>query len=96
MIEVRQTTEYAKWFKKLRNHRAKSRINVRIRRIFLGNLGDIKSVGGSVSELRIPYGPGYRLYITKQGETVIILLCGGDKSTQRRDIELAHKLAKEL
>lgn len=95
MIEVRQTTIFAKWLSELRDDDARARILVRIRRLELGNPGDVKSVGDGVSELRIAYGPGYRMYFIRQGNTVVVLLCGGDKSSQRRDIALAKKMAKE-
>ena len=96
MIEIRQTEIYAHWFKSLRDRQAKARINIRIRRLSLGNPGDVKSVGGGVSELRINYGPGYRIYFTRQGEQLIILLAGGDKQTQSHDIVIARDLAKKL
>ncbi len=96
MIEIRQTSEYTKFLEKLRDRTAKARINVRIRRVSLGNFGDAESVGQGVRELRIPYGPGYRVYFTQQSDTVVLLLCGGDKGSQTRDINLAHRLAKEL
>jgi putative addiction module killer protein len=95
MIEVRQTTGYAKWFAKLADSNAKARIDVRIRRLSIGNFGDAKSVGEGVSELRIDYGPGYRIYFAKRGETLVVLLAGGDKRTQRSDIAVARKLAHE-
>ena len=94
--EIRQTAEFAKWFKKLRDKNAQARINVRIRRVELGNFGDTKSLGDNVSELRIPYGPGYRLYYTIKDEVIVILLCGGDKSSQRSDISKAKQLVREL
>ena len=96
MIEVQQTEIFAKWLAKLRDREAKSRILVRIRRITLGAMGDIKAVGQGVSELRVDYGPGYRIYVAIQNEKMIILLCGGDKSRQQADIQTAWKLAKEL
>ena len=96
MLEIRQTEQYAKWFNGLRDRQAKARINVRIRRLSLGNPGDAKSVGQGVSELRIDYGPGYRVYFTQRGEWVVILLVGGDKSTQGRDINAAIELACNL
>lgn len=72
-----------------------ARINARLRRVSMGNLGDTKSVGDSVFEMRIPYGPGYRLYYIREGTSILVLLCGGDKSNQSRDIERAKLLAKE-
>jgi putative addiction module killer protein len=96
MVEIHQTADYAKWFDKLRDIKAKSRINVRIRRLSLGNFGDVKSVGRGISELRISYGPGYRVYFVRKESAVVILLCGGDKSTQSRDVERAQRLAEEL
>jgi putative addiction module killer protein len=96
MIEVRQTDEYAEWFKRLKDRQARAHINTRIRRLSLGNPGDVKSVGQGVSELRIDYGPGYRVYFVQRGETLVILLAGGDKRTQKRDIKIALDLAREL
>jgi len=96
MIEVRQTEVFAKWLAKLRDREAKARILVRIRRITLGNPGDIKPVGQGVSELRVDYGPGYRIYVAMRNDRLIILLCGGNKSRQQADIKTAWKLAKEL
>ena len=80
---------FRKWLRALRDVRARAKIRVRLNRVRLGNFGDAKSVGGGVSELRIPYGPGYRLYFARAGSTVVLLLCGGDKSSQKRDIETA-------
>ena len=96
MIEVRQTAVFASWLTELRDGNARARILVRIRRLELGNPGDVKAVGETVSELRIPCGPGYRVYFTRQGQEIVILLCGGDKSTQNRDIAMAKQMAKEL
>jgi putative addiction module killer protein len=95
-IEVRQTDTFATWFDDLRDREARARITVRIRRLSLGNPGDAKSVGGGVSEMRIDYGPGYRLYFTRRGNALVILLCGGDKKTQSRDITLAQELAQDV
>ena len=94
MIEIRQTATYAQWFADLRDRRARTRIDARIRRLSLGNLGDVKPVGEGVSELRINYGPGYRVYLVQRGQTLVILLAGGDKSTQDKDIALATTLAQ--
>ena len=94
MIEIRQTETYAAWFSTLRDRQAKARIDIRIRRLSLGNPGDVKAVGEGVSELRIDYGPGYRVYFVQRGHTVVILLAGGDKRTQDRDINTALELAR--
>ncbi len=88
--------EYTEWTQRLRDRRAKLAIERRIRRVELGNLGDAKSIGDGVSEMKIDLGPGYRLYFAKSGKTIIVLLCGGDKSTQRRDITKAKQIAKEI
>jgi putative addiction module killer protein len=96
MIEIRQTDEYESWFDGLRDREARFGIIARIRRLSLGNLGDVKPVGEGVSELRITYGPGYRIYIKQQGEMLVVLLAGGDKSSQKRDIERAKQLARDL
>jgi len=96
MIEVRQTDVYALWMARLRDRRARAKINIRIRRLSLGNPGDVKAVDGGLSELRIDYGPGYRVYFVHRGEKVVILLAGGDKRTQSRDIRTAQTLAREL
>ena len=92
MIAIRQTETYSEWFSALRDHQAKARINIRIRRLSMGNPGDVKPVGRGVSELRVDYGPGYRVYFKQRGETLIILLAGGDKRTQERDIKTALDL----
>ena len=96
MIEVRQTDAFAAWFEGLRDRQARARIVARIRRLSLGNPGDVKPVGSGVSEMRIDYGPGYRVYFTQRGEVVVILLCGGDKRTQDRDIAHAIAMVREL
>jgi putative addiction module killer protein len=96
MIEIRKTENFAKWLDRLNDIRARARILVRIERLAAGNPGDVKPVGEGVSELRIDYGPGYRVYYKKQGRTVIILLAGGDKRTQTKDIKTAMSLAKNL
>ena len=94
MIEVRQTTEFSIWLRRLRDVNAVARIVARIRRMEMGNPGDAKSVGSGVMEMRIPYGPGYRVYYLHRGTAIVILLCGGDKRTQRLDIERAQALAE--
>ena len=96
MFAVRQTVFFSDWLLNLRDVRAQARIAQRIQRLAHGNFGDTKSVGERVSELRITYGPGYRVYFTRRGEVVVVLLWGGDKSTQARDIEKAKALEKEL
>jgi putative addiction module killer protein len=96
VIEIRQTEVYAQWFSGLRDRMARARIDARIRRLSLGNLGDVKPVGEGVSELRIDYGPGYRVYFVQRGQTLVFLLAGGDKRTQERDIVTALDLAREL
>ncbi len=96
MIEIRETEIYSQWFKSLRDRQAKARIDIRIRRLSMGNPGDVKPVGQGVSELRIDYGPGYRVYLIQRGEILIILLAGGDKRTQERDIKTALELAQDL
>ena len=96
MLEVRQTETFGNWLRALKDANTVARIAARIRRLELGNLGDVKPVGGGVSELRIDYGPGYRIYFVQQGNTVVILLCGGDKRTQNKDIRIARQMAKEV
>ena len=96
MIEVRQTDEYSEWFANLRDKQARARINTRIRRLSLGNPGDVKPVGEGVSELRIDYGPGYRVYFFQRGREVVILLAGRDKRTQQKDIQAALELVRNL
>ena len=95
-MEIRQTEVYAEWFASLRDRRARARIQVRIRRLAIGNPGDVKPVGGGVSEMRVDYGPGYRIYFVQRRQTLVILLTGGDKNTQNRDIRKALDLAREL
>lgn len=95
MFEVRQTPEYEAWFSKLRDIDAKARIDVRIRRVSLGNLGDAKFFDG-IGELRVDYGPGYRVYFQRRGSLIVILLCGGDKSSQAKDIKSAKRIAAKL
>ena len=96
MIEIRKTEKYAQWLDGLRDINARARIQVRVERLATGNAGDVKSVGEGVSELRINYGPGYRVYFTKRGRELVILLAGGDKSTQASDIKTALRLAHNL
>ncbi|WP_045221345.1 type II toxin-antitoxin system RelE/ParE family toxin [Desulfonatronum thioautotrophicum] len=96
MYSVHQTDDYAIWFASLRDRAAKSRINVRIRSAALGNLGDVKPVGEGVSEMRIDHGPGYRIYMVLRDRRVIVLLAGGSKKTQDRDIKRALELARRI
>ncbi len=96
IIEVRQTDVFAAWFAGLRDHEARARILARIRRLSLGNPGDARPVGGGVSEMRIDYGPGYRVYFVRRGPVLVVLLCGGDKRTQDRDIARAIALSGEI
>ena len=95
MIEVRQTEVFSNWLRKLSDQNARARIQIRIRRLSLGNFGDVKPVGEGVSELRIDYGQGYRVYLQRQGNLLVLLLAGGSKKTQQADIAKAKKLAKE-
>jgi putative addiction module killer protein len=95
MLEILKSTTFEAWFQGLRDNEAVARINARIRRLSLGNAGDARSFSG-ISEMRIDYGPGYRVYFVRRGKTVMVLLCGGDKRTQAADIKLAIKMAKEL
>jgi putative addiction module killer protein len=96
MLRIVQTAGFTTWLNGLNDVSATARIVVRIRRFELGNPGDVKSVGGGVSEMRIDYGAGYRMYFTRRGKTVVILLCGGDKRSQNRDIKAAQRMAKEV
>ena len=96
MYTVLRSKEFDKWLQKLRDSKGKARILARIKSAELGNLGDVKPVGGGVSEMRIHFGPGYRVYFTRRGKLLILLLMGGDKSSQKRDIQKAQALAKSL
>ena len=96
MVEVRKTETFAKWIDALKDIRARARILVRIERLAAGNPGDVKPVGGGVSELRIDYGSGYRVYYKKHGRQMLILLAGGDKRSQSKDIKTALRLAENL
>ena len=96
MLEVRQTSVYVEWFADIRDRTAKARIDIRIRRLSLGNPGDVKPVGEGVSELRVDHGPGYRLYFIQKANFYIVLLGGGDKASQEKDIRNAKALAREL
>ena len=96
MVEVRQAARFAKWLEDLRDLRGRARVQARIERLIGGNPGDVKPIGAGVSELRINYGPGYRVYFQQNGSTLIILLAGGDKSTQARNIQEALMLARQI
>ena len=96
MLEVRQTSAYSERFAALRDRTAKTRIDIRIRRMSIGNPGDVKPVGEGVSELRVDHGPGYRVYFIQKADICIVLLAGGDKSSQEKDIRNAKALAREL
>ena len=96
MIEVRQTDEFSGWLRRLRDANAVARIAGRIRRMEMGNPGDSRSVGQGVLEMRIDYGPGYRVYYKHRGAQIVILLCGGDKRTQQQDIKKALRVAETL
>jgi putative addiction module killer protein len=96
MVEVRQTAEFSTWLRRLKDVNAVARIVARIRRMELGNPGDTRSVGKSVMEMRVDYGPGYRVYYLNCGAAVTILLCAGDKRTQPQDIKRAHELVERL
>jgi putative addiction module killer protein len=94
-MQVVQSDVFTAWLDKLKDERAAARIVTRIRRMEIDNAGDVRSVGEGVSEIRIDYGPGYRVYFTRRGRTLIILLCGGDRKSQRKDIARAKRMAKE-
>jgi putative addiction module killer protein len=96
MITIRETEQFKTWIRGLKDRVTQAIINARIRRISGGNFGDSKPVGDGVSELRIDYGPGFRVYFTQMGREIVILLCGGDKSTQSGDIEAAKQIAQNL
>ena len=96
MLEVRRTAVYARWLDSLRDVRGRARVLVRVERLAAGNPGDVRPVGEGVSELRIDYGPGYRVYFKKRGRSVVVLLAGGDKRTQSDDIKRALRLAQNL
>src|SRR5690554_1275833 len=95
MIELIKTDVFDRWLRSLRDTRARAKITVRLRRLSLGNPGDVKPVGEGISELRIPHGPGYRVYYLNRGPIVVVLLCGGDKGGQPSDIEQAKAIAKQ-
>jgi len=96
MLEVQKTDEFDEWLSNLADQKAQAKIVSRIERLGLGNPGDVKPVGAGVSEMRVAYGPGYRVYFKQTDKTVVLLLCGGDKSTQEKDIKRAKEIAAEL
>jgi putative addiction module killer protein len=96
MFEVQKTDEFDNWLSDLADQKAKAKIASRIERLGLGNPGDVRPVGEGISEMRVPYGPGYRVYFKQTGKAVVLLLCGGDKSTQAKDIKRAKEIAAEL
>lgn len=93
MVEIIKSDTFDRWLRKLRDPQAKARVEMRIRRPSLGNAGDVQPIGDGLSEMRIDYGPGYRVYFMQRGSLLVILLCGGDKSTQQKDILRAHEIA---
>jgi putative addiction module killer protein len=96
VVEIRESAVFSLWLRSLRDSQARTRIAVRVRRLAFGNYGDVQPVGEGVSELRLHFGPGYRVYFVQRGQVLIVLLCGGEKSTQDRDIAEAKRLAKEV
>jgi putative addiction module killer protein len=96
MFVVEKTDVFLKWLRGLNDVRAIARIQIRIDRLSLGNVGDVKAVGEGISEMRIDYGPGYRVYFRKTGKTILLLLCGGDKNSQVADIKTAKRMAKDM
>jgi len=96
MFEIRKTETYARWLDGLRGIHARARVQVRVERLAAGNPGDVRPVGEGVSEMRIDYGPGYRVYYTQRGREVVVLLAGGDKGTQATDIKTALRLVRNL
>jgi putative addiction module killer protein len=96
MFDVERTDVFLKWLRGLNDVRAVARIQIRIDRLSLGNMGDVKAVGEGISEMRIDYGPGYRVYFKKTGKTILVLLCGGNKLSQVTDIKTAKRMAKVL
>ena len=95
MVEIAKSVTFDRWLRKLKDRRAAARVLVRIDRLAAGNPGDVRPIGSGISELRIDYGPGYRVYYLQDGERLILLLCGGDKSSQGKDIKEAHRIAED-
>ena len=96
MLTIKRTDEFSIWLRDLRDVRARAKVLARIDRLVLGNPGDVAPVGDGISEMRIHYGAGYRVYYIQRGDEIVVLLCGGDKSSQASDIRVAKKLASEL
>ena len=96
VFEVQKTDEFDEWLSKLADQKAQAKIVSRVERLGLGNPGDVRPVGAGVSEMRVPYGPGYRVYFKQTDKTIVLLLCGGDKSTQAKDIKRAKEIAADL
>ena len=96
MLEIRQTEEFERWLNRLRDRTARAKILIRIRRFAFGNPGDVRPVGTGVSEMRIDHGPGYRVYFVRRGPVPVLILCGGDKTTQERDINRAKEMAARV
>lgn len=95
MVEIIKSDTFDRWLRKLHDPRAKARVEMRIRRLSLGNAGDVQPIGDGLSEMRIDYGPGYRVYFMHKNKVVVLLLCGGDKRTQTKDIVKAKRIAAE-
>lgn len=95
MVEIIKSNTFDRWLRKLRDPQARARVEMRIRRLSLGNAGDVQPIGEGLSEMRIDYGPGYRVYYMQQSSVLVILLCGGDKRTQQKDIAKAREIAAE-
>ena len=95
VFDVVESDAFVKWIERIRDRRAVARIQARLRNVTMGNFGDVRPVGDGVSEMRIHYGPGYRLYFMRRGEAVVVLLCGGDKDRQQRDIILGKRIAAQ-
>jgi putative addiction module killer protein len=95
MVEIAKSATFDRWLRKLKDRRAAARVLVRIDRLAAGNPGDVRPIGSGISELRIDYGPGYRVYYLKDGDQLILLLCGGDKSSQDKDIKEAHRIVED-
>jgi putative addiction module killer protein len=95
-IEIRETETFMRWMRRLKDRQARTRIAARLQRLAFGHFGDSRAIGNGISELRFHFGPGYRVYFVQRGDTIVILLCGGDKGSQARDMEKAKMLAKEI